>query len=359
MPVNYPRIIDGDGHVMEDFQAILDMMPAAYQKKHELLPLFPPLDHLHSADLIEFPPHAFEPVGREGWLEFLEDVGIESTVLYPTHGLSYGKVVSRYWAIDLARGYNDWLYENYCKQSPRFKGMALIPLQDPEAAVLELRRAVEELGMCGAMLAANGINMHLGHKFYFPIYAEAERLGCCLGVHGGSHDNFGMDDLNPYAPVHALGHSFGQMVCFGAIIFNGICDKFPNVRFGFLEGGVAWLLVCLERFDRSYETHIEYDPRGEFLQLKKGERVSDYVTRHMREGRLYIGCEGGEPDLAHAISRVGNEPFVFSSDFPHEVNNDICKEEIGEVIESNELTEDDKAAVLYRNAERFYRLAES
>ena len=59
------------------------------------------------------------------------------------------------------------------------------------------------------------------------------------------------------------------------------------------------------------------------------------------------------------INRVGNEPFIFSSDFPHEVNNDICKEEIGEVIESNELTEDDKAAIFYRNAERFYKFAES
>ena len=55
----------------------------------------------------------------------------------------------------------------------------------------------------------------------------------------------------------------------------------------------------------------------------------------------------------------GTSLLSFLQIFPHEVNNDICKEEIGEVIESNELTEDDKAAVLYRNAERFYRLAKS
>ena len=359
MPVDYPRIIDADGHVMEDRAGILKKMPAAYHGKHELLDLYPPLDHLHSADLMEFPPHAFVQTGPDGWLEFLDDVGIEKTVLYPTLGLAYGKVVSRYWAVDLARAYNDWLYENYCERSPRFKGMALIPLQDPQAAVAELKRAVQELGMCGAMLPSNGIQFHLGHPYYEPIYAEAHDLGCCIGVHGGAHDHFGMDDLNPYAPVHGLGHSFGQMVAFGAIVFNGICDKYPNVRFSFLEGGVAWVLTCLERFDRSYETHIEYDPRGEFLQLGKDERVSDYVIRNMREGRLFIGCEGGESDLAHVISRVGNESFIFSSDFPHEVNNKICMEEIGEVLESNELTDDDKAAILYRNAERFYKFDES
>ena len=64
-------------------------------------------------------------------MDFLEDVGIGTTVLYPTHGLSYGNVVSRNWAIDLARAYNDWLYEHYCNRSARFKAMALVLLQDP------------------------------------------------------------------------------------------------------------------------------------------------------------------------------------------------------------------------------------
>ena len=53
---------------------------------------------------------------------------------------------------------------------------------------------------------------------------------------------------------------------------------------------------------------------------------------------------------------VGNKPWVYSSDFPHEVNNEFCKEELSEVMDSEELTEDDKNAVLSRNAERFYNL---
>ena len=47
--------------------------------------------------------------------------------------------------------------------------MALIPLQEPEAAVEELRRAVEVLGMRGAMLPANGLRMNLGVKTYWPV----------------------------------------------------------------------------------------------------------------------------------------------------------------------------------------------
>ncbi len=349
-------IIDGDGHIVEDLAAIMDRMPSPYRQKYRLKDPFPPLDHLHSANLHDLPPGSFQKVGPDGWLEFLEDVGISSAVLYPTLGLSYGKVVSRDWAIDLARAYNDWLHETYVKRSPRFEGMALIPLQEPEEAVVELRRAVEKLGMCGAMLPSTGIQFHLGHKFYWSIYAEANRLGCCLGVHGGAHENMGLDDLNPYAPVHALGHPFGQMISLAGVVFNGIFDKYPHARIGFLEGGVAWLLSCLERFDRSYETHIQYDPRGEFLKLKKGERVSDYIIRHIKAGRIFIGCEGSEPDLAYAIKRVGNSPFIYSSDFPHEVNNEFCKKEIQEVLECEEITAEDKEAVLHRNAERFYKI---
>jgi predicted TIM-barrel fold metal-dependent hydrolase len=360
MAITNPEIIiDGDGHVVEDMPAIIDLMPRPYREKYKERPFdpFPPLDHLHSANLHDLPPGSFARVGPEGWLNFLKDVGIESTVLYTTRGLAFGKIINREWAIDLARAYNDWLHQTYVKCSSRFKGIALIPLQEPEAAVEELRRAVEKLEMCGAMLPSTGIQSHLGHKKYWPIYAEAERLGCCLGIHGGAHENLGLDDLNPYAPVHGLGHPFGQMISFAGIIFNGICDKFPNVRFGFMEGGLAWLLTCLERFDRSYETHIQYDPEGQYLQLRKGEKVSDYIIRHIQAGRIFVGCEGSEPDLAHAIKRVGNGPFIYSSDFPHEVNNDFCKEELREVMENKELTAQDKAAVLHRNAERFYNLA--
>jgi predicted TIM-barrel fold metal-dependent hydrolase len=54
---------------------------------------------------------------------------------------------------------------------------------------------------------------------------------------------------------------------------------------------------------------------------------------------------------------VGNGPFIYSSDFPHEVNNEFCKKEIREVMESGGLTAEDKEAILQRNAERFYKLA--
>lgn len=356
-----PRILDGDGHIIEDAEAIARFLPEPYKGSgnvHHLGRLFPPIDHLHSHP-IETP---FNPrmqrhfVGPEEWEEFLEDVGIETTVLYPSGGLAFGNVTDVDWAAALARAYNDWLHATYLEASPRFKGIALIPLQDPELAVAELRRAVTELGMVGAMLPSNGLPQHLGSKVYWPVYQEADRLGCALAVHGGNHDNLGFNDYNRYAPAHALGHPIGQLIAFGGLLFNGAFDKFPNARFGFMEGGVGWFLMALERFDRSHETHAQFDARGAFGGPRPDEKVSAYVKRHIQDGRLFIGCEGSEPTIGYAVKLTGNQPFMFSSDFPHEVNNVFCKHEIEEVLENDELSAADKAAILGENTRRFYRL---
>jgi predicted TIM-barrel fold metal-dependent hydrolase len=356
---NLELIIDGDGHIFEDAAAISAHLPASYQERgpFPLNRLFPPLDHFHSASISTAPPGSFEPTGPDGWKAFLQDAGIDSTVLYPSSALSYGRIVNNEYAVAVTRAYNDWLYQDYLQNDRRFKGMALIPMQNPEAAVVELRRAVEELGMRGAMLPATGLKAHVGSPEYWPIYAEAERLGCCIGIHGGVHSGLGFDDMNVYAAVHGLGHPFGQMISFAGILMNGIYDRFPGIRIGFLEGGVSWLLLCLERLHESYATHIPFDPEGQYLKLVEGENVAQYMIRQMKEGRLFVGVEGGEFALPYAVSVCGNEAFMYSSDFPHEVNRETVRAEINEIMDSDKMSATDKEAILSANAARFYRLA--
>jgi len=259
----------------------------------------------------------------------------------------------------LARAYNNWLYDEYVSKGPRFHGMGLIPLHEPQEAVSELQRIVKELGFAGAMLPGTGARQmqnHLGDERYWPIYKEAERLGCAIGVHGGGHDNMGLDNMSPYAAVNALGHPFGQMVNFAGILFNAVLDRFPGVRIGFLEAGSAWFINCVERFERSWASHIQHDPRQRFLRLRPGESVTDYILRHVDQGRIYVGVEGDELTLPFAIRLAGNKPFIFSSDFPHETNNESCKKEVLELLKNESLQADDREAILHRNAEIFYRL---
>ena len=154
------RIIDGDGHIMEDPAGIARFLPAPYNQRSSDR-WFPPTDHFHCF-VGETPPGSFRKVGPDGWIEFMEDIGLESAVLYPSFGLSYGRIFHADWAIALTRAYNDWVHETYLTNNPRFRAMALIPMQEPSAAVDELHRAVEELGFTGAMLPSTGLKDHLG-----------------------------------------------------------------------------------------------------------------------------------------------------------------------------------------------------
>jgi uncharacterized protein len=353
-------IVDGDGHVLEDLPAICDFLPSPYRERGPFGPsrLFPPLDHLHGQP-VKLLPDAFgggKPVGVAEWRAFMEYTGVEQAVLYPTWGLAYGRMVDPSWAVAVCRAYNDWLHAAYVSQDPRFHGMALIPLQEPATAVTELRRAVTELGFKGAMLPTNGLKGHLGSAEYWPVYAEAASLGCALATHSGAHGDFGLDYLNPYAGVHALGHPFGTMISFTGMVLNGVFDRFSGLKVAFLEGGVAWFLMMLERLDRSYETHVPYDPRGEFIRLQAGERVSEYIKRKVHEGQIFVGCEGEEPSLAYAVGEVGEQAWIFSSDYPHEVSPSTCKHEISELLETEDLTPSAKQAILAANAQRFYGL---
>ena len=152
-----------------------------------------------------------------------------------------------------------------------------------------------------------------------------------------------------------MGHPMGVMIGLASITFNGVLDRFPGLRMSFLEGGVGWFLMAMERFDRSHVTHIEHDPNGEYGP-HGDETPSEYTLRHIRDGRLFIGCEGEEPSLGFAATRYSAEAFLYSSDFPHEVTTEMCKREIQEVRESVELTDVAKEAILSRNAQRYYRI---
>ena len=85
--------------------------------------------------------------------------------------------------------------------------------------------------------------------------------------------------------------------------------------------------------------------------------MSEYIRKHAQAGRLYVGCEGDEPGLAFAVNQIGSEMFVYSSDFPHEVNNEICRQEIHELSTREDLATRDKENILCANAERFYGLS--
>jgi hypothetical protein len=163
----------------------------------------------------------------------------EYAFLYPTVGLAVGNIVHPDWACVVARAYNNWIHDRYMKRSPRLKGMALIPMQDVSEAVNELRRAVNELGIPGAMLPSR-LAFQSWPSHYWPIYADAEKLGCALAVHGGCHHGMGLDTFETFVPIHGLSHPLSLIIALSGMLYHGVFDEFPRLRVGFLEGGAGW-----------------------------------------------------------------------------------------------------------------------
>lgn len=356
----WENVFDSDGHIFEDEMAIAKYMKAPYREylERRTFRLLPPLDHMHEAMMLvknHFVDRGELRIGPEEWSAFLDDVGISTTVLYPSGGLAAGKFNSVDWAIQATSAYNDWLHGTYMGADPRFRGVAILPMQDAGAAARELERAVTSLGMPGATLPSNGLKMPLGARDHWKVYEMADRLGCSLAVHGGCHDNFGLDHMEFFAGVHALGHPHGIMISLVDMLFQGVFDRFTNVRFGFLEAGVAWLLHILERLDGSYSGFTPYNPAGgPIIELDENEKPSEYLIRKVKAGQIFFGCEGDEPMLGTVSKIFGSEAFLWSSDFPHEVDANSCRHEIEELLEMADLSDDDKSNILTRNGARFY-----
>mgnify|MGYP000675571583 FL=1 len=86
------RILDGDGHVIEWDRELLEYLEEPYRGEFmTAFPFFPTLDGYHrGAIMARLGIHRDYNIGAQTWLNFLDEVGIESTVLYPTAGLAFG-----------------------------------------------------------------------------------------------------------------------------------------------------------------------------------------------------------------------------------------------------------------------------
>ena len=116
--------------------------------------------------------------------------------------------------------------------------------------------------------------------------------------------------------------------------------------------------MMMERCPGSHHGFSPVDLGKRYLQLGN-ESMDAYLRRLIKEGRIFVGVEGDEPALAFAVEQYGSEPFIFSSDFPHEVNQETIREEIEELESNENLSEEAKDAILFGNAEKFYRLGVS
>jgi len=250
-------------------------------------------------------------------------------------------------AAALATARNTWLAE-YCAENPkRIKGTAALAQQDINACVEELNRSVTNLGFVGASLFPNVRGRHLGDPYYFPLYGEAERLNVPICVHMflgryGS-DAVGTERVDKFFYSHLFGHPFEQMIALSVIIGEGMLDRFPKLRFVFLESGCGWLPYWFARMDEHYEV------LGVQLPALKSE-----PSKLLERGQLYFSCETDEKELAHVMDVIGDDWIVFASDYSHFDSRFPGASE--PIVNHAKLNESTKRKILNDNARRLYPL---
>ena len=346
-------IYDSDGHVYELDADLLEFLDSPFRGREELLrhPFFPTGDGWHRTGLSMAGGGSSWVKGKitaQTWIDFLDKVGIEGTVLYPTRGLGIGAVMNPDWAVVLAKGYNNWLHETIVKASSRLKGIALLPLQSPSNAVEELRRAVTQLGMVGACLPAGGLKRLLGDPFYYPVYQTAEELDVMLSVHTGIPQKGFLMDLDLFdqlTGIRCLLHPVGQMTQLTHLMFNGVFDRFPRLRMAFPEAGSAWVLCMYERMQREYEHSGKMVP-----ELKQNPK------EHLRSGRLFFEAELDDELLPHTVQILGDQGLTFASDFPHFSSPQRIFSGLKQFQERSDLSDETKARILGENVHRLCKV---
>jgi len=341
-------VIDADGHVLETDAELEQYFEGAYKghKRSGVFSIFPSLDGWPRGFV-----RGMDKVNRAGadiWIEFIEGSKIDAAVLYPTAGLSFGLIQDPDWACVVARTYNNWLYHKFCKADSRLKGVALLPVHNPQEAAAELRHAVKERGMVAGLLpAVTMLNKGYGHEDFHPIYEEAQKLDVPLTVHGAVSRGLGFDFLQTMSMIHTLEHPIAQMIQLTSVVLDGVFDLFPKLRMGFLEAGAGWIPYMMNRMDEKF--HID--------RKRKHFPLSVSPSEYFKRGNIYVTCETDETTLDVVVREMGEDYLMYPTDFPHERQAGEFAVDIPEFWKREDLTETAKRKILCDNAKRFYNMA--
>ena len=139
---------------------------------------------------------------------------------------------------------------------------------------------------------------------------------------------------------HVSAHPIEAMYACLVIISGGVCERFPGVRFAFLEGNCSWLPFWLWRMDEHHEL------RETVVSDKLPLRPSEYFTR-----QCFAGVEADEDIAEDVFKRIGNSCIVFSTDFPH---SDSRYPHSVETFLEQPFSDDSKRKVLWDNCARLY-----
>ena len=274
----------------------------------------------------------------------MEMMGVDYQIVFPTPMLALGMHPMPDVEVAVARAYGRWIVERICAQEPSIKTMLFLPFNEPEACVKLVEELGDAPGVVGFMVTAVRYKP-VHHNTYMKLYRTIEETGKPLGFHAGyTWADRGMEQMNKFLSVHALGFTVFNMIHMTNWVINGLPERFPKLDVMWIESGLAWLPFLMQRLDNEYMLRPSEAP---LLKKKPSEYMADmyYTTQPME-------TTDNAKILELTFEMINaKERLMWSSDYPHW---DFDLPSL--IYDQPFLDEEEKRAILGGNAQKLFKL---
>jgi predicted TIM-barrel fold metal-dependent hydrolase len=221
----------------------------------------------------------------------------------------------------VARAHNRGMVE-FCSVDPRLLPTLYVPLCDIDRAPAAVDEALE-MGAAALLVASGCPPSHSpSHVGLDTVWARAQEAGIPVVFHvGGTGDLIDPHYFDNGLPVppdfHGGDENFRSVDYMGipvppaqtlaTMIFDGVLERFPDLRIGVIEQGAIWVPSWMRQMESAFDAFVRHEERLRALSL----RPSEYVRRQIRFTPYPT------EDVGWIIANSWPEVCMFSSDYPH------------------------------------------
>jgi aminocarboxymuconate-semialdehyde decarboxylase len=195
----------------------------------------------------------------------------------------------------------------------RFAGIATLPMQAPEEAAAELRRAMGKLGLHGAMIGSNVRGRNLDDPSFEPLWAAAAELDAFMMIHPGNVA--GADRLRSYYLGNLIGNPLDTTIAAACLIFGGVLERYPTLNFVMVHGG-GFIPYQGGRWVHGWQVRPE--PK---VHLKHSPQK--YLDR-----LFYDTITHSKAACAFLVSSAGAGRVFLGSDYPYDMGTMECVRQV-------------------------------
>lgn len=251
--------------------------------------------------------------------------------------LSTVPVMFSYWAkptdgAKVARYLNDDIANTVSRHPQSFAGLGTLPLQDPELAVEELDRCIQDLGLHGIEIGTHVNNINLNDPQFDPIFKRVEELDTAIFVH--PWDMMGFDRLRKYWLPWLVSMPAETSAAICSMIFGGVFEKYPKLRVAFAHGGGSFP-ATIGRIEHGFKV------RPDLVAIDNEVNPREYLGKFWIDSILH-----DQEALKYVAKVVGEDKIVLGTDYPFPLG----ELEPGKLINESEFDDKTKEKMLGLNA---------